>query len=455
MCGLLGGNVAPEILDLETIAHRGPDSRGIETIGTWTLGHTRLAIQDLSSASTQPIRYDGLVVTYNGELWRPDVARRALDGVRFETTGDTEVVARLLERHGADALPMLDGMFALAWSDGESLWLARDPYGEIPLHYGTTSTGALVYGSEVAPLLSCGAVPASIRWVPPGTVIRARGDGRLDFAEWYEQPQPSSDETLRDLLRRGVTGRLTSDAPVALLLSGGLDSAAIATVVAEERANVVAYTAVAYERSNDRRYAREIASTLGIELREIHVPPPTPEALAETVRTIEQPHKAQVEIGYACSHLARAIAADGYRVILTGEGADELFASYGMAYHGIAQHGWDGYRQRTYTGQHRKNFARTNKVFLRHGVEARLPFLEPTLAAYLLARTQAETTLDGRHPKALLASAFEHDLGPCVWRTKAAFQTDARIDRAAKTIIPDPRAYYLDVYRHFFPNVKP
>src|SRR5690606_20503727 len=103
------------------------------------------------------------------------------------------------------------------------------------------------------------------------------------------------------------------------------------------------------------------------------------------IQTIEQPFKAQIEIGWACLHLARQIAADGYRVTYSGEGSDELWASYGFAYHGIQQHGWYDYRRDLFLDQARKNFVRCNKIFMAASVECRLPFLSTPLVEYALS----------------------------------------------------------------------
>jgi len=452
VCGLIGGAVDVEP-HLNTISHRGPDDQGIVRCGDWTLGHTRLAIQ---GSTRQPLT-DPLPLTYNGELWNPGRLRARIADHAWQTSsGDTEPVAVAIARGGIEALRDLDGMFALAWVDPTtgSLHLARDPYGEVPLHYGETADGSFVYSSEIKSLLSLGAIPSSVRWLPPGHAATVEPGGKLTLVRWFEEPSPS-EMSLRELLAVGVTDRLTSDAPVALLMSGGLDSSAVASLAG---AGFPAYTAVHHPRSLDRRHAREVAASLGVGLIEVPIPTPTADDLSRVVEHIEMPHKAQVEIGWACLHLARRMKADGVRVVLSGEGADELLGSYGgIAYHGIRQRGWDGYRRDAFTGQHRKNFARTNKVFMACGVEARLPFLDPHLVSTVLAMTQDEVTLNGRHPKAVLAAAFAADIGEAsAWRAKAAFQTSARIDRSAAAVIDgNPTSFYRSSFRTRFMEVKP
>lgn len=448
MCGLIGGELVDD-LDLAPIRHRGPDGEGIVEVEGWTLGHTRLAIQDLTDASSQPWRTDRGWLTYNGELWHPDELRERYGGT-WRTSGDTEVVARYVE-DGASLIE-LDGMFALAWTVDDVLLVARDPYGEVPLHWGLTSDRRFVYGSTIASVLSLGAHPRTVRWVEPGTVLVVRHGEPPKRLRWFVEPEQST-SSVHDLLERATIGRLTSDAPVALLLSGGLDSSAIASLVDRP---LVAYTAVHHPAAKDRRCAHVVADRLGIELVEVPIPGPSSGELSELVRQVELPHKAQVEIAWCCRHLADRLAADGIRVVLSGEGSDELLASYAMAYHGIRRHGWEGYRRASFEGQHRKNFARTNKVFMAAGVEARLPFLDPNLVATLLARSQREVTGGGRHPKAILADAVVDRIGSDVaYRPKAAFQTEARIDRAAATAVADPRRFYRSEFRRHFGEVEP
>lgn len=455
MCGLIGGALPPgaETAALAAITHRGPDGQGLARVGRWALGHTRLAIQDLSQASAQPYRSGPLTVTYNGEQWRPDL----LPG---NGAGDTPRVAALLAAGGLGSLPRLArGMFALAWADERdgSLTLARDTYGEVPLHVGAGPTGPL-YASEVSALLAVGAQPSSIRWLPPGTWLRFEEDGSASSGAW-SQPHDLSPQTphdpvteVREHLARGVADRMRSDRPVAVLASGGLDSTAILTILAAAAIPTVAYTAVGDPGSADLRHARIITSTLGIPLTEVRVPEPNQAALMAAVRACEQPHKAQVEITLGCLALADALTSDGFAVVLSGEGSDELWASYGMAYHGIQAKGWSGYRYESFTGQHRKNFARTNKVFMSRGIEARLPFLDDGLVRSALRYPEETVRITSRrHVKAILASAVEsYGLIPAasIWRAKEAFQTAAALDVAAARTLGGTRP--ATAYRRMF-----
>lgn len=450
MCGLIGGRCSE--VDLRLIRHRGPDSEGFVKVNGWMLGHTRLAIQDTSSAASQPFTAGATTVTYNGELWNADELRTRFAGP-WATTSDTEVVAHAIDLFGIDALSMFRGMFGIAWVDHAGvLHLARDPYGEVPLHYGFTTANDLMWASEIAPLLASGVIPNTITWLEPGTVLSVADT--ITSQTWFTPPDTDPDTPVVDLLTEAVTDRQVGDVPLAMLMSGGLDSSAIAALATIK--NPIAYTAVHDANSNDRRFARLVANRLNITLVEVPVPTPTVADLTELVQIIEMPHKAQVEIAWACLALARRLQADGIKVILSGEGSDELLGSYGMAYHGIKKHGWRAYRENTFRGQHRKNFARTNKVFMRYGIEARLPFLHPPLVARLLNTSEHDITHNKRHPKAILAQAVADRIGnDAAWRTKAAFQIDAKIDRTVAKVLPDPSRFYRDTFHHHFNKVKP
>ena len=124
---------------------------------------------------------------------------------------------------------------------------------------------------------------------------------------------------------------------------------------------------------------------MGIELREVMIPLPSSADLSTVIRCIEMDCKAQVEIGWPCLRLAQAMRADGFKVTYSGEGSDELWASYGFAYHALKTQDWHAYRKDLFLSQARKNFARCNKVFMAHCVECRLPFLNTALVEYALS----------------------------------------------------------------------
>jgi asparagine synthase (glutamine-hydrolysing) len=272
---------------------------------------------------------------------------------------------------------------------------------------------------------------------------------RYYTAPVHPTPYTLDDASLvHDLIQSGTTQRMISDVPLCTLLSGGIDSSAIAYHLQQERSDLVAYTAVYDERSRDLRTARIVADALEIELVEVPVPAPTVDDLHTVVQVIEMPHKAQVEIGWPCLRLAQAMSSDGFKVTFTGEGSDELWASYGFAYHALKTADWHEYRRDLFIGQHRKNFARANKAFMAYGVEARLPFLHPALVDHAL--TLPETAVrEGSRTKAVLEYAYR-DVLPTevINRPKVAFQDGMKLKQAISAQIADPARVYRDSFKH-------
>jgi asparagine synthase (glutamine-hydrolysing) len=364
MCGIAGSwspdadAEDPWVADaLDRIAHRGPD----------------------------------VLLSYVGELWNYRELRAGLEkiGHEFETEGDTEVLAAYLDAalgHGAsltEAVRSLDGQFAFAVTESLSgrTWLARDRLGEVPLYVMEQEAASLfdpsgirwsserrVFGSQAADAVP---VPAGTVWplggVPePFYALPARTENRAGDSEEVEE-----------LLRRAVKRRLQADVPIAFLASGGLDSSLILRLVQDEGVPVTAYTAIIPGIENpDLVAARRICADLGIELREVEAEYDPVEA----IRAIEIAMKAQVEIATLCLPLAERIYADGYRVVLSGEGADELFGGYGnLMRKATGDAEWHRARRASVEKMARGNCIRTNKSFFAHGVEARLPFLDRDL----------------------------------------------------------------------------
>jgi asparagine synthase (glutamine-hydrolysing) len=464
MCGVVGGlGVSDELLaqGVEALVHRGPDARGAVRVGDVGLGHTRLSILDLDARSNQPFTYGAVTLSYNGELWNYRELRDELaaSGKTFTTTGDTEVVAAALNEWGVAALPKLNGMFAMVWSSdgGASMHAARDRYGECPLH--ATTAGPHVVASERKALLAMG-LDAHVRDVAPGEVLTANGSGWSSSA-YYDIPlAPLPDEMdqsvgrVRELLTNGTEERLIADVPVCVLLSGGIDSSAIAAVVAQHIPDLVGYTAVYDDRSRDLRCAREVAERLGIKLIEVPVRLPTVADLERVVWAIEMPYKAQIEIGWPSIKLAEAMQADGFKVAFSGEGSDELWASYGFAYHALKTKDWHAYRKELFLGSASKNFMRANKIFMAHGVECRLPFLHPPFVEYAIGLTE-DAVRAPKRPKAVLQDAFR-DLVPAsvVKRPKVAFQDGMGIKKAITTKHGPPLKRYRAAFQRMFIEAK-
>lgn len=438
VCGLIGGTATrlgdPEAA-LARIAHRGPDGSGWAARDGYVLGHTRLAIQDTTDAAAQPFTRGAVTLTYNGELWNAAELRAALDG-QWRSSGDTEALAQLLHQHGWAGLDRADGMFALAWHDDLGVWLARDRYGKVPLYAARSASGWL-WASELR------ALPRGVRAEPvaPGTAVHV-GTGTVHRWASWEPGRPATIDATRDLLAEGVARRMISDRPVCFLLSGGLDSSLVLALARDLHPAPVAYTAVYDPASEDLRAARRVAALLDVPLIEVKIPDPTPATLAEAVRVVEAPMKAQVEIAAAHLPLARAIASDGFRVALSGEGADELFGGYGNRK--IAAWSADdaGYRQiktELLAKMARGNFPRVNKVFMAAGVEGRLPFLHRPLVEMAVDAGKQENP-----PGKGLLKVAARGLLPdwVITRVKDTFQGGTGVSAAAARVVGSPARYY-------------
>lgn len=458
MCGVVGGYGNRVEQGVTALIHRGPDAQATKRIGALTFGHTRLAIIDPDPRSNQPFEYQGLTLTFNGEIWNYKSLRAELEasGHTFTTEGDTEVLAAALKQWGVDALSRLQGMFAVAWAeDGETLYLARDRFGEVPLHIAKQSPFA--FASEKKALLAMGCYPQAIDDLAPGhyAIVTSK---RIQLCCYYAPPitplnitREQAAHELYTLVGKGATERTIADVPVCTLLSGGIDSAAVAYWLKKTFPNLVAYTAVYNPKSSDLKNARLTAKALGIELREVKVSLPTADNLSEVISCIEMDYKAQIEIGWACLQLAKQIHADGFKVTYSGEGSDELWASYGFAYHALKTQNWHVYRRDLFLSQARKNFVRCNKIFMAHSIESRLPFLNTQLVEYALSLPIHAVQNTKSKPKAVMQDAFRRVLPVSVVdRPKVAFQDGMGLKEAIAHKLPSPERYYRAEYARLY-----
>lgn len=451
MCGIIGGFAPKSQIEqgLNALHHRGPDHAAMHSVGSITLGHTRLAILDLDVRSNQPFLYRDLAVVFNGEIWNYRFIRAELFGLgyQFKTDGDTEVIAAALHCWGVEALSKLNGMFAIAWAQNdEHLYLARDRFGEIPLHIAKQKP--FLFASELKALKTIGGHPKSFDHIQPGHYAIVSKSG-IRIKSYYDIPLvaravdlPTASAELFNKIQAGTIERSISDVPVCTLLSGGIDSAAVALHLKEVFPNLVAYVAVMNPQSRDLKCARQFAAESGIELREVKIPIPTATDLTTIIEIIEMPYKAQVEIGWACLHLAKQIQADGFKVTFSGEGSDELWASYGFAYHALKTENWHAYRKKLFLAQAEKNFARCNKIFMRHSIECRLPFLNPSLVEYAISLPQ-DVVHVGTSKKAVIQSAYRGRLLRSITdRPKLAFQDGLGLKEEISKVIAQPKRFY-------------
>lgn len=376
MCGIAGAyrsedgklpDAAARKAATEALAHRGPEAEGSWSDDRVWLGHRRLAIIDLDPRSNQPFVRGNLALTFNGEIYNYQELRAGLisRGVQLTTESDTEVILELYRERGPACLDQLEGMFAFAIYDQESgeLFLARDRAGEKPLVYAETRAG-FAFASEIPALHATGMVaretdpdgswkalygirvfrrvpePFSawkgVRKMAPATWLRVRG-GKVVEQAAYWSPDPADDDAVtpadvRAAVTRAIERAATADVPVSVLLSGGVDSTIIAAVLKRELGRDV--TGYAFGRDADDpeiARARDAAAEYGIPLKELYFGDADIAAeMRDLIATYGEPFYLQ-QVAYA-SVLFRAIRADGCKVVLGGNGADELF--YGYVSHG-------------------------------------------------------------------------------------------------------------------------
>ena len=380
MCGIggcvLGGGVRPERERLvalrDALAHRGPDDAGIVVLDNVGLVHTRLSIVDLSARGHQPMRHPGggWWLAYNGEIFNHMVLRGELDGAGFVGGSDTETLLWALERWGLGVVPHLTGQFAFAALDlgAGRLVLCRDRFGVKPL-YVARFGGGVWFASEPAALVAAGAPvePVESAWrdlsngsylggeatllegitrLAPGSWAEiSLADAQVRTGRWHA---PASDvdavsaarlrsrsrgqlvSELERTLRDAVHGSLLADTTVGTLCSGGVDSSLITALAAEAMPELVAFGAsyAGDGRLDEGLAARRVADALGVELELVEV---TPASWRRAFVPATVHHGVPIANASAVTvaQLAERARECGVKVLLTGEGADELFGGYG------------------------------------------------------------------------------------------------------------------------------
>jgi len=437
MCGISGiwGQVdeMPVRQMMQKQAHRGPDGEGvhIERDGGM-LGHRRLSIMDPKGGS-QPIYNEdrSAVIIANGEIYNHGILRQRLEpSHNFGTTSDTETILHLFEDRGMETVRSLDGMFAFAVAEDNDLFLARDPIGIKPLYYGLQNEGQtdqkFYFASELKALADW---TDNVYEFPPGSYYHSQ----RGFSSYYTVPDNIPEnipldfrlKLLRQMLEEAVVKRLMSDVPLGAFLSGGLDSSIIAAIARQHVAELHTFS-VGVKGSSDIEAARLVARHVGsIHHEYLYTPQEVMAKLPEIIYHLESFDQDLVRSAIPCYFCAR-LASDYVKVILTGEGADELFAGY-TYYKDI--HNSDALHQelrRSVTALHNINLQRVDRLTMSHGIEGRVPFLDTALIE--LAQTvppKLKLFDDGsgrRIEKWILRKACEDLLPPeIVWRDKEQF----------------------------------
>lgn len=416
---------------LDLLAHRGPDAEGFCVVdGAGVVGHRRLSIMD-PTGGDQPIYNTdrSRAIVANGEIYNFPELRTdlAVDHI-FVTGSDSEAILHLYDRHGADLVDHLEGMYAFAIVDGTRLVLARDPLGIKPL-YWAEQDGQLWFASELKALAPyC----REVREFPPGTICVSDVGTHM----FYEVPnttpvvRPDSEyiAAVRKTLDAAVVSHCMSEVGIGAFLSGGLDSSIIAALAIQHLGSLHTFS-VGVDGSSDLAAARLVADHLGTIHHEYIIT--ADEVLArlpDIIHSLESFDEDLVRSAVPC-YFASRLAAQHTKVILTGEGADELFAGY--TYHrAMADPGALHIElRRTVTTLHDINLQRADRLTMLHSIEGRVPFLDLRMVE-LAQRIPVALKLHGDPStpdnalveKWVLRKAFEDMLPSSIaWRRKLQF----------------------------------
>lgn len=359
MCGFTGwvdqAPLGKDVLEkmTSTLFSRGPDASGYYLKGAVALGHQRLKIVDLEG-SLQPMQSEDrrYCLAYNGELYNFRELRGELEnlGRRFQTNGDTEVILQALIVWGEAAIPRFVGMFAFAFWDGktETLLLARDHLGVKPL-YIYRDDQKIVFGSEIKAILEypsvsrtinpnalglyfeCQYIPSpetiyqKIQKVPPAHVLRYKNGSLDQFCYWTPSYQPKYQEDhLDELLRESICSMMMGDVPIGAFVSGGIDSSLIAAIMQQESRKPIDLFSIALNHGHgEQEHAKKVAEYIGAKFHPLIVG--ASDLMGTLTHTFDEPFADQALLP---TLLLSKMTSNHVKVVLTGEGADEIFAGY-------------------------------------------------------------------------------------------------------------------------------
>ncbi|WP_103071151.1 asparagine synthase B [Aquimarina sediminis] len=453
MCGIVcafdlkqgSEELRPQLLEMsKKIRHRGPDWSGIYSNENAIMAHERLAIVDPVSGKQPLFSADKkLVLAANGEIYNHRELRKQFEGIYdFQTESDCEIILALYEKKGADFLDDLSGIFAFALYDVEKdeYLISRDHMGIIPLYMGWDQNGTFYVGSELKALER---VCTKIELFPPGHYLYSK-DGELkrwykrDWAEYkaVQENQTSIDE-LRDALEAAVHRQLMSDVPYGVLLSGGLDSSvtsAIAKKYSEKRIESgdtkdawwpkLHSFSVGLEGSPDLEAAQKVADHIGTVHHEIKFTIREGlDAIKDVIYNLETYDITTIRASTPMYLMARVIKSMGVKMVLSGEGADEIFGGY--LYFHKAPNAKEFHEEtvRKLDKLHMYDCLRANKSLAAWGIEGRVPFLDKEFMDVAMRINPEDKMINGeRMEKWVIRKAFESYLPESVaWRQKEQF----------------------------------
>lgn len=495
MCGIAGcfGIEDTKTINrmLDALPHRGPDDRGVHTFNGTVFGHTRLSIVDVAKGH-QPILANGgrTGIICNGEIYNfRELRQKLIPEYHFKTKSDTEAILHLYQEKGPECVNELDGMFAFAISDGDDFMLARDPMGIKPLYYGYVDD-KLYFTSELGAMTLAGV--GEVHEFPAGNYYTPK-DG---FVQYYEIPEVQDhlltdiEETcklIRETFIQAVKKRLLSDKEIHVgsFCSGGVDSSLVAAIAAEEIPHLHTFAVGMRdengEESDDLKASRIAAEHIGSTHHELtFTEEEYYEALPTVIRKLESYDPSLVRCAVPCYFTCK-LAADYVTVVLTGEGADEIFTGY----HYMKHYPTDKLNQeaaRCVGTLHNINLQRADRMGMYFSLELRVPFLDVAMVDLAMKihpelKIRESEKVGGKIEKWILRKAFE-DTGylpdDILWRYKVQYTQGAGCEdlgeKMAKREMSEDEyerikaenpqavlnsleaAYYYKIFRQFHPQ---
>lgn len=453
MCGIAGiFNIQTQTKELRSkalkmaqkIRHRGPDWSGIYVGGSAILAHERLSIVDPQSGRQPLYSPDGKqVLAVNGEIYNHRDIRARYDGkYDFRTGSDCEVILALYKDKGIHFLEDLNGIFAFALYDEErdEFLIARDPIGVIPLYIGHDADGKVYFGSELKALEGfCDEYEPFL----PGHYYYSREDKmhRWYTREWTDYDAVKDHETrvsdVHDALENAVQRQLMSDVPYGVLLSGGLDSSVISAIAKKYAAKRIETDgasdawwpqlhsfAVGLKDAPDLIKAREVAEYIGTVHHEINYTIQEGlDAIRDVIYFIETYDVTTVRASTPMYLLARVIKSMGIKMVLSGEGADEVFGGYLYFHKAPTPQAFHEETVRKLSKLHLYDCLRANKSLAAWGVEGRVPFLDKEFLDVAMRLNPAAKMCPGREIEKKIVRVAFSDMLPhsVVWRQKEQF----------------------------------
>jgi asparagine synthase (glutamine-hydrolysing) len=453
MCGIVcafdlkqdAESLRPQLLEMsKCIRHRGPDWSGIYKSENAILGHERLAIVDPASGK-QPLYNEdqSLVLAANGEIYNHLELRKKFEGkYNFKTESDCEIILALYQKKGVDFVDDLNGIFAFAIYDStnDSYFIARDHMGIIPLYMGWDKDGTFYVASELKALEG---VCAKIELFPPGHYWHSGDEAPT---QWYKRNwvdfeevknNPTSIEDLHDSLSDAVHRQLMSDVPYGVLLSGGLDSSitsALAKKFSSKRVESddtqeawwpqLHSFSVGLEGSPDLAAAKKVSEHIGsIHHEVVFTIQEGLDAIRDVIYHLETYDITTVRASTPMFLMARSIKSHGIKMVLSGEGADELFGGYLYFHKAPSAEEFHKETVRKLDKLHQYDCLRANKSLAAWGIEGRVPFLDKEFIDVAMRINPKDKMINKeRMEKWVVRKAFEDYLPESVaWRQKEQF----------------------------------